>query len=77
MKKKTGSTDAVRILITHSSIQRLGEMSGDQLGHFKHRHFCLASKYCFQVLIRKDVTLVVWILQVMLLDIDPERLYYL
>ena len=64
------------ILLFHFSSPKLGEVFGDQLGHFKHVDYLLAAEHCFQVLVGYDVALVFWILQVMLLDIHPQSLHY-
>jgi hypothetical protein len=49
-------------------------MFADQLGHFKHRHLLLAVEYLQELVIGVDVSPVLGILQIVLLDVDPDLL---
>ena len=50
----------------------LGKMLGNEFRHFKHIHHRLATEHFLQVFVGIDVTLVLWILEILLLDVDPE-----
>lgn len=49
-------------------------MSRNELRHFEHGHFLLAAKDSQELLIREDVALVLRVLEVVLLDVDPDLL---
>lgn len=49
----------------------LGEVLGDQLGHFKHVDDCFAVEDLFEGRIGVDVALVGSILKTILLDVSP------
>mgnify|MGYP003393568059 CR=1 FL=1 len=52
----------------------LGEMCRDELGHLEHVDDSFAAKDLLKIVVSVDITLVLRVLEVMLLDVDPERL---
>ena len=49
-------------------------MLRDELRHLEHVHGLLAAEHFLQLLISVDIALVLWVLEVMLLDVRPELL---
>lgn len=49
-------------------------MPGNELRHFEHRNFTLSSKYRLELLICHDISLVLRILEIVLLDVLPDLL---
>lgn len=47
-------------------------MSGDELGHLEHRDFLLATEDRKQLVISDDIALILWVLEIVLLDVDPD-----
>ena len=54
--------------------QALAQMRRDELRHLEHRHFALAAEDRLQLVIRENISLIRWVLQVILLDVDPKLL---
>lgn len=60
-------------LFVPTLLVRLGEMLCDELGHLEHVDHLLAPEDFLQGVIGVDVALVVGILELVLLDVRPQR----
>ncbi len=55
----------------------LRQVSGDQLGHLEHGDGAFAAEHLLELVVGVDVALVLGVLEIVLLDVDPESLDYL
>ncbi len=53
-------------------ITDLGKVLGNKLGHLKHRNNPFSLENLFQVRIGIDIASVLFVLEVVLFDVDPE-----
>ena len=52
----------------------LGHVWRDELRHLKHGYFCFTTEERLKLVIREDVALVSWVLEVILLNVLPDLL---
>ena len=52
-------------------------MLRNQLGHLEHVYHILTAKYLLELGVRVDISLILLVLKVVLLNVDPKRLDHL